>query len=63
MLAGPKPVRLQLASLSTNQVTCTAQVRSVGFMHATHEQVFGLASMVDFGHTTRHARSRKSETS
>ena len=43
--------------------TCTAQVRSMGFMHATHEQVFGLASMVDFGHTTRHARSRKSETS
>jgi len=31
--------------------------------HATHEQVFGLASMVDFGHATRHERSRKSETS
>jgi len=26
----------------------TAQVRSMGFMHVTHEQVFGLASMVDF---------------
>ena len=46
---------LQLVSLSTSQVTCTAQVRSMGFMHATHEQVFGLASMVDFGQsdTTR----------
>jgi len=31
--------------------------------HATHEQVFGLASMVDFGHATQHERSRKSETS
>ena len=26
----------------------TAQVRSMGFIHVTHEQVFGLASMVDF---------------
>jgi len=31
--------------------------------HTTHEQVFGLASMVDFGHATRHERTRKSETS
>jgi len=46
---------LHLTSLSTGQVTCTAQVRSMGFMHAMHEQVFGLASMVDSGQsdTTR----------
>jgi len=46
---------LQLACLSTGQVTCTAQVKSMGFMHATHKQVFGLASMVNFGQsdTTR----------
>ena len=42
----------------------TAQVRSIGFMHAMHEQVFGLASMVDFGQSdTTHTHSRKSETS
>jgi len=27
----------------------TSLVRSMGFMHAMHEQVFGVASMVDFG--------------
>jgi len=35
----------------------------MGFIHATHEQVFGLASMMDFGHPTRHTRSHKSESS
>jgi len=49
------PLSLQLTSQSTGQVTCIAQVRSMRFMHATHGQVFGLASMVDFGQsdTTR----------
>ena len=33
----------------------TAQVRSMGFMHTTHELVFVLASMVDFGQSDAHA--------
>jgi len=49
--------------LSKYRGTCTAQVRSMGFMHATHEHVFGLASMVDFGQATQHTRSRKSDKS
>ena len=39
------------------------QVRSMGFMHATHEQVFGLASMVDFGQSDTTTHANKSETS
>ena len=41
----------------------TPQVRSMGFMHETHEQVFGLASIVDFGQsdTTTHANKQVSD--
>jgi len=41
----------------------TPQVRSMGFMHVTHEQVFGLASMVDFGQSDMTTHANKSETS
>jgi len=53
-----------ITHLSKYRSGLTAQVRSMGFMHAMHEQAFGLASIVDFRHkVTRHARSCKSETS
>ena len=76
-VAGPKLAatsRLEQAAMTTpSPATSTMftyleiQVRSMDHAthagHATHEQVFGLDSIVDFGHATRHERSRKSETS
>jgi len=55
------PLSLQLTSLSTGQVTCiTAQVRSMGFMHARRtNKSSNLLVWWTLGRATRHARSRK----